>query len=963
MQDRGKQKGKYHFLTYYADTTDYPATDEFSDPQVDLGLSYAPRLVQPDNMTEEEEEIFANLSVTKYYYFSPSKAPSQNWSASEPVKYGAVEFSVEDIYKDAMGFAAFRDRAGNETVDTLIYIADKIQWTKGEDKIEYIDFGSGTVGSVYTETIHIKNISEKDVLIDSLFLSGYNDVLSISKGTAELPVTLGPNEELEVEVTYAPTSAGTVTDSLTLYTDCLQFTLNIQGGSGVAKIEVSDIDFGRILVGTKSKVNQGGQAVNITITNNGTEELVVTGYYFETQQDPKNGPFFYEPYPTSDTVSLETPWKIKQGTQKTVRNIYFLPSEKIPYETKLYFVSNAADSTLDPRRKDYAIIRGEGIQPGPQITSYNWEERRVLTDNKASIRLTNSGNTSLTVKEVVNNLDSWTKDASGALVSPDKSYRIPNVAFYEGKVVYPEDGTEEPKYLDIDVEFIPQSEYEPYGTIPVAVKFYVNFEGNSGVKDNTVYSLLEGKGILPKISTTGYQFPLTMLGAECEEEGTVVIRNTSETSKLYIKSISLASGNYQPQDFTFTPSIDSHDNSYIGKNDSIVYKVKFIPQSTNPVSRVVRVLVENDAKLGPEEHPIITTDTLVEGTTFDIGFHNSNIGYGTVTRCIDTVGQFVIYNESTTNDLVVDSIFVDRDREYDGAFELLTTLPLTIKPEESRNIQVRFVAGRTEKIGDLSTAAKIYTNMGTSEAEITARSLIIPVNLSLTEILNRTAGEMIAMPVTMTLGTNDPFYSYAHADIKNIEFTINIEPNTARISSVSGSNGWNFTIKESDYKTGKIRVSGSGNSLLGDGKICDINTIVLASNTKEIPMELSDISFGERTTCISSTNNPGRITYEICAEDLRDIVVSNSNYILSPITPNPFNGTELTVNYSLGLDGDVIINLYNTAGELVRQIVNDSETAGQYSKTVNVSDLGSGSYVIIMKSGPYETKQSLIIVK
>ena len=128
-------------------------------------------------------------------------------------------------------------------------------------------------------------------------------------------------------------------------------------------------------------------------------------------------------------------------------------------------------------------------------------------------------------------------------------------------------------------------------------------------------------------------------------------------------------------------------------------------------------------------------------------------------------------------------------------------------------------------------------------------------------------------------------------------------------------------------------------------------------------MELSDISFGERTTCISSTNNPGRITYEICAEDLRDIVVSNSNYILSPITPNPFNGTELTVNYSLGLDGDVIINLYNTAGELVRQIVNDSETAGQYSKTVNVSDLGSGSYVIIMKSGPYETKQSLIIVK
>ena len=100
------------------------------------------------------------------------------------------------------------------------------------------------------------------------------------------------------------------------------------------------------------------------------------------------------------------------------------------------------------------------------------------------------------------------------------------------------------------------------------VRFYVNFEKNSGVKDNTVYSVLEGKGILPKISVSGYKFPLTEKDEVCEEEGTVIIRNTSETSRLYIKSISFADGNYQISDYTLTPSLNSHDNTYIDKNDS-----------------------------------------------------------------------------------------------------------------------------------------------------------------------------------------------------------------------------------------------------------------------------------------------------------------------------------------------------------------------------------------------------------
>ena len=91
--------------------------------------------------------------------------------------------------------------------------------------------------------------------------------------------------------------------------------------------------------------------------------------------------------------------------------------------------------------------------------------------------------------------------------------------------------------------------------------------------------------------------------------------------------------------------------------------------------------------------------------------------------------------------------------------------------------------------------------------------------------------------------------------------------------------------------------------------------------------------------------------------------VGENNYSLLPVAPNPIKGNTLTINYSLGQSGDVNINIYNTVGELVKEVVNSSETAGEYSKTVNISDLVSGTYIITMKSRAYETQQQLMIVK
>ena len=803
-----------------------------------------------------------------------------------------------------------------------------------------------------------------DITLSDLFLSGTEPMYTLNTGSISFPLVLGPSEEYEFEVIYTPTG-GSALDFITLYTECLMFILPVAGGSGIAKIEVTDIDFGQILVGTKTAANSSGSQVYLQITNNGAKDLLITGYHFDPVQSSTDGPFFYTPQPELDMPTIDNPWIIKKnGGVRTVRKFEFLPLAREKYETRIYFESNAADITLDPNRKDYGIIRGEGIQPGPQLTSYNWGEKRVKTINKSTVRLTNTGNTSLTIMRIENSLDNWITNQNGHLVSPDGSYKVLNVASYDGKIVYPSDGTDEPKYIDIDVEFEPQSEYIPHGSSPTSTRFYVNFEKGSGVPDNSIYSVLEGRGILPKISVSGYKFPITKERELCSEEGTFIVRNTSSTSRLYIKSISFANGSYQVNDFTLTPLINSNDGVYIDKNDSLVYKVTFRPENTSPPIRIARILIDNDAEFGPDPNPIKTNDTLLEGESYDEGIEVSDIDYGTVTRCIDTISQFVIINESTTNTLQIDSIIVDRSNIYTGAFELLdTTYPISILPESNRSIRVRFVASRTNHIGDISTVADVYSNLGRDSAIITARPLIIPVHLQMDTVENRLAGDLVNMPIRISMSTTDPFYLYSNALIDTVFIEFKFIPQTLYLQNIVGNNGWQFNITDANYELGIIRLLGFGNPLLSDGKLCDLNFLVLSSSSTSLPIDFTSISFDVRDNCISSTNSPGRITYNICAEDLRTINIGLEDYALIPVVPNPYKGDNLTLHYSLGLDADVFINIYNSSGELVCSVINGPGKVGKYSKEINISDLSSGSYIITMRSGPFETKQQLVIIK
>jgi hypothetical protein len=86
------------------------------------------------------------------------------------------------------------------------------------------------------------------------------------------------------------------------------------------------------------------------------------------------------------------------------------------------------------------------------------------------------------------------------------------------------------------------------------------------------------------------------------------------------------------------------------------------------------------------------------------------------------------------------------------------------------------------------------------------------------------------------------------------------------------------------------------------------------------------------------------------------------DYELFQNYPNPFNSGTI-INYSLLKNSYVHVNLYNPTGQLVKNIVNEKQSAGYYSIFVNLNDLPSGVYFysLVSDNSLIDTKKLILI--
>ena len=160
-------------------------------------------------------------------------------------------------------------------------------------------------------------------------------------------------------------------------------------------------------------------------------------------------------------------------------------------------------------------------------------------------------------------------------------------------------------------------------------------------------------------------------------------------------------------------------------------------------------------------------------------------------------------------------------------------------------------------------------------------------------------------------------------------------------------NNYGFEVerKTSDEQWGKVGfVTGNGNS----------------NSPKEYSFIDNDLFAGgsKFQYRLKQIDNDGQFEYS----DVVEVEIMPTEFELSQNYPNPFNPST-TIRFSLPMETQLKINIYNMLGELVETLAEGNYEAGYHKVTFNASSLPSGAYVYRIESSEFVQVRKMILIK
>ena len=237
-----------------------------------------------------------------------------------------------------------------------------------------VSFGNVTTGSTQSQTVTLTNSGGTSASISQASVTGAG--LSISGLT--LPLSLGAGQSASFQLTFSPTSAGTVSGGLTITSTANNANLSMAvTGTGVAPgalvLNPGNVSFGSVTVGSS-------QSQPVTITNSGGSSVTITKATAAGAGFSING--------------LPTPLTLTPG-QSSSFTVAFAPQAAGSATGSVAFTSNLAAVSLGLTGTGQAV----GTL-GANPASVAFGSVQVGNNQAQTITLTNSGSSSVTISQV-----------------------------------------------------------------------------------------------------------------------------------------------------------------------------------------------------------------------------------------------------------------------------------------------------------------------------------------------------------------------------------------------------------------------------------------------------------------------------------------------------------------------------------------------------------------------------------
>lgn len=886
-------------------------------------------------------EMIADSSSNYTFKSSSDFGPQGN--------YGTFELTVTDNRKPARALVRAVSMSGKFVEEWYTYEPEMLTFTP-----KSINFGELGIDVEKCEEITLTNDGKTPTTVNKL---------SLKFGLAEfkfkdlvVPFTLLPGESKIVTVCGTAKSKGIEFDSVLAELTCYPEALTeLKISAFIPQVVVEDINFGK--VPKNAVVKKPAQIINST-----SKSVTVTG--LNQWKDTKH---FLK------VEGLTFPFELKSGQTKTFIVDYTPAGEVgVLHIDTAWFTANTNEIKL------WSEWRGEGTNAELFITSFDWQEKRVL-DNfvtgqekidgyEATIQYGNTGNVDIT-------------DAKLTVVGADGQYFTVPTASVPSRLVKGE------TYPPLRVFFKPEwVEGTRTGERPYAVKLVLS--GKDNTEDRVVEGDLMGIGVQPHIAMTPQiDFGTLEVNTKSNDKSTV---NSNGSMKLTLTGtindlrIEGVDKDYFTIDPEFLKTVSFPHSVAVG--DIFEVPLIFAPTIAGKVYNAV-LRVNHDA---PET---VQTD-LLGSAKFTSTLVKSGQIQGAVLPphfiCSDPQGTVVFTNTSPDNVIArfkTNPQLQGTDAQY---FSLLPIQLLDKAPTQSLNIPFQLLATEARAYNaevvldvewfDPTTNNIIGTEQFVAAISGTGKTVSSTVLVGATqkvEVGTKYEGEKAISVELSDANLNevgiitfkvfvgfDPNFIYPYVGKHEIITAGTLTEGWSVVNSgISAGKDNEFFIEFRSTSEKPLKVEGNktlfkftGLALLNNNLTSDITI-----NDFALIEQLNPEIQGNSGKCVTVNEVPGKVELiPGCAANLRVIHSTGAAFQDNGVSPSP-STSESVMRFSIGLEMNTTVAVYNSMGKLVATLVNEKLKPGEYEASFNVDSWGSGVYQYKITNGPFSTVNSFVV--
>ncbi len=879
----------------------------------------------------------------------------QRFPQANSYKRFRYEWNVIDKGKDARVIYFVADFAGNITVDTCYYFADKIVFTP-----DPLSFGKLRLGSNKTLTLTVTNNSDAEVLLTSskIKLGTYFNLVAgnVAEGK-EVKIPARGTYTFDIQYTGTRETTDILKDwdkdTLLVTTGCGQFKHGLTGVAAIPRIKVRDFDAGTR--GLNEKYCAG-----LLIENPGSDTLVIT-----TITGFENSSFSL-----SANFTPALPIIVAPKGQVELKEVCFV-SDKVVDEAKDVTFGNNGDGP-----DSVSNWTGNTQTPGPGITGYDWLKRRVGTRHPWTVKVYNTGNQEI----VLNDVNFSTGGKFFPAGSNDGNFVFKIGAIRKGGNIV----TSTPlrgDSADVEVFFRPGAE-QTYN-VEITPVWATNQDART--------ARLIGEGIIPKISSQ----PISLTCAETPEGDEVrrdIVLNNGGTMPLTITDIRLAAGAPAGYALVATPTfpLTVRENGGV-LPVTIAYTRPF--GFGNATSAAIEVVHDATPGAGTDETTLVDVQphaqrlSVASCSSPDLATEDINFGRNRAS-CGQPVREFKITNPSgSLKPLEIkelrltgaDSAAFRIVEILDGNSQPIGSFPLVMTANQSVTVRVQFsptlpnaapwndytYSAQFEIDGYAQGEAKPFK---TVIAKITGVGYVTPVTMNLSNDLTVVRGSEAPTPGTQSVfSVSGVSNDWNGADLTSFTATVLYDPATISyvdrsVQSASAAPGWTISppaFSAVNANLSKMTFTCSGPSrLTANGPVFTFRTVLLLSDRF---VAKQDLEFDPGKLCVIPNSTGDSTGIFNCAISKRVIDLAGSRSRISPVSPNPVGSGLATLSFGIGISAPATIELVNSQGTVVRTLVNARMQIGDYDLSFDTQGLAPGAYFVRMRTVEFDQTQQLVI--